>query len=103
MSEDSLYYKVSYSTRAIESAEAIGQRAQAVGRREEVRIALQHIDRWLQADPETLGEPFREHAALEQTEFLGSSGPLIVRYNVHRSSKQVFVMVPIQAFRNAGF
>ena len=103
MSENSLYYHLSYSKRVIESLQAIAKRSVGVWKQEEVRLAIERMHAWLRADPETLGEPFRDHVHMRQTEYLGFSGPLVVRYNVHLSSQTVFVLAPIRFARWAGF
>jgi len=99
MSAGDLYFSVHYSGRAIESLEAIGRRAAAAGRRDEVRVALQRMDRWLRADPETLGEAVRDYSGLEQTEYVGVVSVLLVRYSIHFPTRQVFVNRPVEVVR----
>lgn len=103
MSADDRYFTVAYSGRVTDSMEAAGQRAKAFGRAHEVDAAARLMDRWLRADPETLGEPYRVHRSRDLTEYLGFVGPLIVRYNIRHESKQVFVVYPARAARWAGF
>jgi hypothetical protein len=100
---DDLFFTVSLSMRATESLRAIGRSAQAGGRILDVRDAARKIYSWLRADPETLGEPFKDHPALELTEYCAFEGPLIVRYVVHRPTKQVFIALPFRVARWAGF
>jgi hypothetical protein len=103
MSSGDLFFTVSYSGRALDSLEAIGHRAAAAGRREEARLALQRMDGWLRADPETLGEAVIDYEGLEQTEFVGVVSFLLVRYSIHFSTRQVFVNRPVEVVRWAGF
>ena len=53
--------------------------------------------------PETLGEPFQDHPALGLTEYCAFEGPLIVRYAIHRPTKQDFIALPFRVARWAGF
>jgi hypothetical protein len=103
MSSGDLFFSVGYSGRALDSLEAIGHRAAAAGRREEVRLAVQRMDGWLRADPESLGEAVVDYEALEQTEYVGVVSVLLVRYTIHFPSRQVFVNRPVEVVRWAGF
>jgi hypothetical protein len=103
MSAESVYYTVTYSDRVQEGIEAIARRAAQQGNDDEVRQALRTLDNWLRADPESFGEPFRDHNYMGQTEYLGFAGPLIVRYNIHFPSKTVFVIALVRIARGAGF
>ena len=103
MSGDDRYFTVIYSGRVADSLEAAGQRARAVGRAREVEDAARLLDRWLRADPETLGEPYRVHQSREMTEYVGFVGPLVVRYNIRHLTKHVFVVFPVRVARWAGF
>jgi hypothetical protein len=103
LNSDDIYYTVSYSGRATESLEAAGRRAKAIGRAREVRDAGQLLEKWLRADPETLGEPFRVHRSKELTEYIGFVGPLVVRFNIHHATKTVYVLRPVEVARRAGF
>ena len=103
MSSGDLFFSVSYSGRALDSVEAIGQHAAAAGRREEARLAFQRLDGWLRADPESLGEPVIDYEGLEQTEYVGVVSFLLVRYSIHFPSRQVFVSRPVEVVRWAGF
>lgn len=103
MSTDDLYFRVTYSGLALESLADLGRRAVLAGRRAEMRLALQQMNGWLQADPETLGEPVRDYTALEQTEYVGVVAMLLVRYSIHFRSRQVFVNRPVEVVRWAGF
>ena len=103
MSVDDLYFTVVYSGRATESLEAAGERAKAVGRARELDDAARLVDRWLRADPETLGEPYRVHRSRELTEYIGFVGPLVVRYNIRHASQEVYIVYPIRVARWAGY
>lgn len=103
MSAADLYFGIVYSGRVIESLEAAGERAKAVGRVREVEAAARLVDRWLRADPETMGEPYRVHKSRELTEYIGFVGPLIVRYNIHHATKTVYVVFPVRVARWSGF
>jgi len=71
MSSGDLFFTVTYSGRVLDSLETIGHRAAAAGRGEEARIALQRMDGWLRANPETLGGTVIDYEELEQTEYVG--------------------------------
>ena len=58
---------------------------------------------WLQAGPETLGEPARDFVTLKQTEYGGVVSFLLVRYSIHFETRQVFVNRPVEIVRWAGF
>lgn len=103
MNEDEIFFTVSLSQIATESLRKIAERATLVGRVRDVRDAARKIYSWLRADPETLGEPFQDHAALGLTEYCAFEGPLIVRYAIHRATKQVFIALPFRVARWAGF
>ena len=103
MKSDDLYFTVSPSERAIESLREIAKRAALKGRILEVQDAARKVYSWLQADPETLGEPFQDHNALQLTEYCAFEGPLIIRYAIHHASKQVFITIPFRVARWAGF
>jgi hypothetical protein len=103
VNSDELYFTVAYSGRVTESLEAAGERAKAAGRAREVEDAARLLDRWLRADPETLGEPYRVHRSRDLTEYVGFVGPLVVRYNIRHASKHVFVVYPVRVARWVGF
>jgi hypothetical protein len=103
VSADNLYFGIAYSGRVSESLEAAGERAKAVGRAIEVDAAARLMDRWLRADPETIGEPYRVHKSRELTEYIGFVRPLIVRYNIHHATKTVYVVFPVRVAKWAGF
>ena len=103
MNAEDIYYNVNYSGRVMDSLRAIGERASAIGRREEVRLALQQMDGWLRSDPETLGEPVLDYDELDQTEYVGVVAVLLVRYTIHLPTRQVFVNRPVEIVRWAGF
>jgi hypothetical protein len=103
VSADDLYFGLVYSGRVTESLEAAGERAKSVGRAGEVDTAARLVDRWLRADPETMGEPYRVHKSQELTEYIGFVGPLVIRYNIHHATKTVFVVFPVRVAKWAGF
>jgi hypothetical protein len=103
MSAGDIYFRVSYSGRARDSLREIAQRAKRAGRVDEARRALQLLDDWLRADPESLGEPIHDCPAAEQTEYVGVVSVLLVRYSINFPSRQVFVSRPVEVVRWAGF
>ena len=103
MSLDDVYYKLTYADRVTDSLLQIARRSYAIGRVVEVRDAARLVDNWLRADPESFGEPFRDHLYMGQTEFIGFAGPLVVRYNVHFEWRHVFLLAPFRVARWAGF
>jgi hypothetical protein len=103
VSADDLDFTVIYSRRVTESLEAAGERAKTGGRAREVDDAARLVDRWLRADPETMGEPYRVHRSRELTEYIGFVGPLMVRYNIRHASKEVYLVYPIRVARWAGY
>lgn len=103
MSADDLYFGLVYSGRVTESLEAAGERARTVGWASEVDAAARLVDRWLRADPETMGEPYRVHKCRALTEYIGFVGPSIVRYNIHHATKTVYVVYPVRVAKWAGY
>jgi hypothetical protein len=103
VSEPDHYYTVSRAGRVSDSIRALAARAAAAGRIAEYRDAIQLIFRWLAADPESFGEPFRDHAKAGQTEYLGFAGPVMVRYNLHEPTKTVYLLAPFRLTRWAGY
>lgn len=97
------YFTVTYSGRVIDSLRHAADRAEAAGHLAEVRDAIRLLDRWLRADPETLGDPYRVHKGRELTEYIGFVGPLVVRYNIRHATKQVYVVHPVTVARWAGY
>ena len=103
MSAEDIYFTIAYAQRVTDSLHAAGERAKAIGRAAEVRDAVRLLHNWLRADPESFGEPYRVHKGFALTEYLGFAGPLIVRYNIHHSSKHVFLLAPVRIARWARF
>jgi len=103
VSVDDIYFTVSYAQRVTDSLRAAGERAKALGRAGEVRDATRLLWSWLRADPESFGEPYRIHKSFALTEYIGFAGPLIVRYNIHHSTKHVFLLAPVRVARWARF
>jgi hypothetical protein len=103
MIPEDLYFRLTLSDRVKDSLRSASARAATAGRLIEVRDAIELMKNWLKADPETLGEPYRIYKSEVITEYLGFVGLLIVRYNIHHASKQVFVLYPVRVARWAGF
>ena len=98
-----LYFTLTVSGRVEDSLRQASDRAEAVGRLAEVRDAIVLFRKWLRSDPETLGEPYRVHKSKNLTEYMGFVGPLVIHYNIHHSSKTVYVVRPVRVARWAGF
>ena len=103
MSAGDTYFKVTYSGRVEDSLRDASDRAEAAGYLEETTAAIKLLRTWLRADPETLGEPYRVHKSKEMTEYLGSVGPLVVRYLFHHAEQHVYVVFPVRVSRWAEF
>jgi hypothetical protein len=103
VSAEDIYFTVSPSERVDDSLTAIAERAMLVDRVVEVRDTTRLMFNWLRADPESMGEPYRFYKATDLIEYIGFVGPLIVRYNLHLATKQVFIIYPVRVARWAGF
>ncbi len=103
MTEGSPYYRVSLNGIARSSLDVLSVRAAAAGRSEEFLASVQRTLRWLQADPETLGEPYIDFEYLKLTAYSGVVDGLIVRYGIHFESRQVFVNQPFDLSRWLGY
>jgi hypothetical protein len=103
VTEDDPYYQIVRSGRVSDSIRHLAKRAVAAGRIVEYQIAIRLIFDWLRADPETLGEPFRDHVKAGQTEYLGFAGPVMLRYNIHPPTRTVYLLAPFRIARWAGF
>lgn len=78
---------MSPSEKAIESLRELAKRVALQGRILEVQQSARKVYSWLQADPETLVEPYQDHNALPLTEYGAFEGPLISRYAIPHASK----------------
>lgn len=103
MSDPGPYYTVIRSGRVSDSIRALGDRAREAGHLAEYLDALQLAFNWLAADPETFGEPIRDYPRAEQTAYVGFAGPVIVPYSVHPASRTVYLLIPFDFSRWAGF
>ncbi len=91
MTDDDPYYRISLNGIARASLRELLVRAAAVGRSTELRATIRKALLWLQADPETVGEPVIDLDHLKVTLFTGVVDGLIVRYAIHFESRQVFI------------
>ncbi len=103
MTDDNPYYRVSLSGIAESSLEHLATRAASAGRLNEFLASVLRTIRWLEADPETVGEPVIDYKSLKLTFYTGVVEGLIVRYTIHFESRQVFVNQPFDLSRWLGY
>ena len=61
------------------------------------------MDRWLRANPESLGEAYIDYPELDQTGYVGVVSMLLIRYSIHFFTRLVFVNRPLEFVHWAGF
>jgi hypothetical protein len=92
-------YRVVYSERVRARPKQLLARAAARGVGPQALSAVKEIDRLLHLYPQ-FGEPLKDLNTAGETEWIGTIGPLVVRYVVDEGRRIVLVLFPFPVLAN---
>ena len=81
--------------------QALLARADALGLRPTIAAAVREIDARLRVYPQ-FGQPLRDLATAGETLWIGTVGPLVVKYVIDDPGRLVFVVQPFQPLPRLG-
>ena len=100
-SNDPVHYQVAYSEYVRKELRKLIARAEERGLGSQVSAAVREIDRHLHEYPQ-FGQPLIDLQHEQAQIWLATVPPLVVRYAIYESRREVWIVTPIQAMSGSG-